>query len=1068
MKSIKTTIIATAIALFSLIPIQAKTVYPYRFAPATGIVNDVEKPYRQEICLNGYWDFQPINTPNDYKQGKGIAPELPKPVANGWSSTKLKVPSPWNINSFAYRELEGPDHRNYPSYPKEWDNILMGWLKKDITIPTNWNNENIKLYFEAIAGEAVVYVNGKEVGRNFDLFLPFTCDVTDVVTPGQKAEILVGVRSQKLFEDNSTVGRRIVPAGSMWGYQINGIWQDVYLLSEPKVNISDIYVKPLVSQNLLQIEVNITNNTAKNIEINLGGKVNEWINLAGTDVNSAPVPASKLGETAITLPSKKIKIGANATSKTTIEFQVGKKLKFWTPEQPNLYGLILTLSNKKMTVDTKYERFGWREWTLEGTTQCLNGKPYALKSDSWHFQGIPQMTRRYAWAWFKAIKDMNGNAVRPHAQVYPRFYLDMADEMGICVLNETANWASDGGPKLDSEIFWKNSIDHLRRFVMRDRNHASVFGWSISNENKPVILYVYNRPDLLPRQKQEWENWRNIVRELDPTRPWISADGEDDGDGILPVTVGHYGDKNSMNNWKAIGKPWGMGEHSMAYYGTPEQVAKYNGERAYESMEGRMEGLANECYNLIKDQREMGASFSTIFNMAWYGLKPLPLGKKDISTKPSIYDDGIFFTDYVEGIPGVQPERIGSYSTTFNPGYDPNLPLYDEWPLFSALRAANAPGKPAYSKWANIDKSKYEALAAIPTTESYKEVIFVGTPDSRTKTILDAQGIIWSNSLKTPTSALLIIDGNKPLTEKDSQIVKSAIDKEADIWIWGITPNAVTSFNTILPYSINVENLSRSSFLPQQRSWVRGLNNSDFYFCELQKTDAAKHSLSGTFVDEGEVLLNACRTNWRSWNKRPEEIKTAGTLRSENECSAALPVFVKLQIDNCCIYISTITEFANSEKGFNTLSTILHNAGIPCKKQEIDPNDVFFFRDGTVVLPASIKNNLKKVIGGWELVFYAFSPRPLDDLLIEPNVPKLELEVKCKKSSLKVGNIEVKPNQGINEAKFKELPLKQGWNKLTLTIGDNDKNNISGFFKCNNNAEFMPQMKASYINPENK
>ena len=59
---------------------------------------------------------------------------------------------------------------------------------------------------------------------------------------------------------------------------------------------------------------------------------------------------------------------------------------------------------------------------------------------------------------------MNANAVRPHAQVYPRFYLDMADEMGICVLNETANWASDGGPKLDSDLFWEASKEHLKRF----------------------------------------------------------------------------------------------------------------------------------------------------------------------------------------------------------------------------------------------------------------------------------------------------------------------------------------------------------------------------------------------------------------------------------------------------------------------------------------------------------------------------------------------------------------------------------------------------------------------------
>ena len=135
----------------------------------------------------------------------------------------------------------------------------------------------------------------------------------------------------------------------------------------------------------------------------------------------------------------------------------------------------------------------------------------------------------------------------------------------------------------------------------------------------------------MPVQKKAWEEWRDIVHQYDPTRPWISADGEDDGDGILPVTVGHYGDINSMKRWIEIGKPWGIGEHSMAYYGTPEQVAKYNGERAYESQEGRMEGLANECYNLIVNQRQMGASYSTVFNMAWYALKPLPLGKKDKS-----------------------------------------------------------------------------------------------------------------------------------------------------------------------------------------------------------------------------------------------------------------------------------------------------------------------------------------------------------------------------------------------------------------------------------------------------
>ena len=40
-----------------------KLVYPYTFAPSEGLVNQTEKEHRQEICINGYWDFQPVRLP---------------------------------------------------------------------------------------------------------------------------------------------------------------------------------------------------------------------------------------------------------------------------------------------------------------------------------------------------------------------------------------------------------------------------------------------------------------------------------------------------------------------------------------------------------------------------------------------------------------------------------------------------------------------------------------------------------------------------------------------------------------------------------------------------------------------------------------------------------------------------------------------------------------------------------------------------------------------------------------------------------------------------------------------
>ena len=890
---------------FLLTTFLASAISQMVFSPSEGYTNRLEKPWRDEVCLNGLWDLQP-------------GAEL----TGSWDAAKIKIPSPWNINSFSNEGLEGPDHRNFPSYPERWDTLSAAWLHKAVVIPKDWDGDRIYLHFEAVAGKAQVFVGKAQVAENFDLFLPFEADITSFVSPGTSADIYVRVQSQRCFEDHSGVGCRVVPAGSMWGTHIAGIWQDVYLLRRPAVRVEDVYVQPMVAEGILRATVTVKNDAEKPAKLRLNGIVNEWINRAGATVEKAPVPAWELGAEALRFPEYPITLAAGATETITMEVRADA-LEKWTPEHPWLYILQVGLYQGKTQTDNKYERFGYRQWTLDGTRLCLNGEPISLRGDSWHFMGIPQMTRRYAWAWFTAIKAMNGNAVRPHAQVYPRFYLDMADEMGICVLSETANWASDGGPALENPEFWEHSKDHLRRMVMRDRNHASVFGWSVSNENKPVILYVHKRPDLMPLQEQAWRDWVEIVRQADPSRPWISSDGEEDGNGILPVTMGHYGNAGSMREWKAIGKPWGVGEHSMAYYGTPEEVSRYNGNRAYESALGRMEGLACESYALIKAMREAGASYSTVFNMVWYALKPLPLGKKDLSSAPTL-DDGIFFGPYVEGLPGVQPERIGPYSTTLNPGYDPSLPLYETWPMFDAIRAANAPGGPAWSPWAETP---------VPVTSGpgvnlpYDAVLCIGHKDSRLHRILEAQGVVLSAKPKGRT--LIIVDASE----------KNVLPKGAencDVWYWGLCPETLDYYGL----DIKLDKLSRSSFLPEQRSWTRGMTNADFYFCEVQSQDAAHYTMKGAFVEEGEILLNACKADWRRWNKRAEALKTAALLRSENECTAALPVMVK----NGRIWVSTLDDFLSSEKGYNTLKKLLHNAGISCK--DVVNRDFSAFDDG--------------------------------------------------------------------------------------------------------------------------
>ena len=1031
-------------------------IYPYAFAPSEGYVKKIESSFREEICLNGRWDFQPVALPADYRRSKGVTPELPLPDANAWDAVKIKIPSPWNINSFANNNLEGPDHRNYPSYPDNWNDVKMAWMRKTVTIPAGWAEKNIFLHFEAVAGFTEVYVNAKKVSENFDLFLPFNVDITEAVKPGETVEILVGVRNQSLFEDNSTIGRRIVPAGSMWGYHVSGIWQDVFLVAIPAVHISNVFIKPAVSKGLLEAEVEIQNPTAKEVRLSLAGDVRKWINKAGTGVNLAPVPAWELATAAaLSVPVQKVTVPAKATQKITVSVPVQEGLlDYWTPETPNLYGLTLTL-NDKNAIDVKYERFGWREWTFDGTRQLLNGKPVELRGDSWHFMGVPQLTRRYAWAWFTALKDANANAVRPHAQIYPQFYLDMADEMGICVLAETAIWASDGGPKMDSPVFWENCKEHIRRMVLRDRNHAGVFGWSVSNENKPVILNVFNRPDLMPFQKEAWTAWRDIVRENDPTRPWISSDGEDDGEGILPTTMGHYGDNSSMKHWQSIGKPWGVGEHSMAYYGTPEQVAKYNGERAYESQLGRMEGLAYECYDLVARQREMGASYVSVFNIAWYGLQPLPFGKRDLTSVPTL-DDGIYFADYREGVPGIQPERMGPYCSTFNPGYDATLPLYITWPMFDAIKAANAPEGPAWSCWATMPQ---KPAATLSTAEKqYRTTGFTGAVDSPVKKLFEAHGIVFSEKIQFSGNTLIIMDGAYTPDAKEIMQLQDWMSKGADLWLWCPVPANLEMYGKLLTAgSLELDARPASSFIPEPRSWMRGMLNSDFYFSEIQQDDVSFYGMKGSFVDEGIVLLNACNTNWRRWNRCPEELKTAAVLRSENESKGASPVFVKRQNGSSTVYVSALSNFTATEKGYNTMEKLLAAAGISSDGKKI--SEKLIDDKGFVKIDNLFERRRDNKA---EYSFWIWSPRPLDDLLIEPDMPKLDLMVKPAGCEIRAGRSTVEITDGVCRA----LALKQGWNRITVSVPAKEKSDLSLQFKCENKPEFVKQLKTDFKNPD--
>ncbi|HEY0257439.1 MAG TPA: glycoside hydrolase family 2 TIM barrel-domain containing protein, partial [Candidatus Methylacidiphilales bacterium] len=901
-----------------------------------------------------------------------------------------------------------------------------------------WKGKRVLIHVAAAAGELQFQVNGKDAGKKFDVFFPFDLDVTELVNYGASNEILVGVRKPELFDIKGKYGRRTYQAGSFWGQHVVGIWQDVDLVAVPTVRVSDVFVQPVVDQDILKAQVTLHNDSATDVQVDIAGSVYPWISMALKEAVDAPVPNWKLGEEAsLNVPASHVTVPAHGDQVVTVQQKVGTSLKFWTPEDPNLYGLLVNLKNGGTQIDCKYIRFGWRQITFRDSALLLNGNPLVLKGDSWHFLGIPQMTRRYPWAWFTALHDAHLNAARLHAEPYPEFYLDVADEMGVMVLDETAIWASDGGPKLDDDDFWKDTTSHIEQLVRRDRSHPCVFGWSVCNEVKPIVQNVFhNPPGMYDKLLGYYPVWNDLCRRLDPTRQWVSADGDDDGGGKLPTFVIHYGDAQTMEHASGMGKPWGVGEASSAYYSTPEQVAKKYGEHAYESFLGRMEGVAVETYAHLLNQRKYQASYRSVFNVVWYGLQPLTLGMLD-TNKPPTLDDGVFFPAYVEGKPGVQPERLGPYCTTLNPGYDPSLPLYQTWPLFDAIKDAQADPPVDFP----LSDPPPTTTDEPPPAATVKSVDLMAGTGGKLRAQLGGLGISFDVLKPSGTPEVLFIDGIQPPEANARQAIDATLGAGGTVMIWGVSSGTLTKLNALLPAPLEWTSRKSSSLVCDGANpLTAGLKPSGMYFSESSPPTILDGGLGGPLVEKSSVLLQACDTDWLKWNKEAEYAKTAMVLRSEREGKPSGAALIEIKQGTGRLLVCNLPADSPLFKAQMLDRRILQNMGIPlqpavdvggpflktgqmvrvmaCGRFEstgenaeenfVDPTKGNGMRENSEVqnkrwLVAGSDQGIfdlrKQPLDGpgdnaiTYLSFWVLSSRALDNLLLEPNVPKLDLKL---------------------------------------------------------------------------
>ncbi len=909
------------ISLAGVSSAQTRVMFNRSFAPTESFVSAPEKPFRTSLCLNGTWQFQPVPVPANFARGLGTPPDLPLPNAQKWERVPIKIPSPWNVNTWGNGRDVGvgtnrpfvSDSIYYPSYPASWDAAEMGWLRRSFSVPPGWTNRRLVLRFEAVAGSAQVWVNGQKIGEHLDSFLPFEFDISRAIKRGQPNEILVGVRKSDLFDrvspDYPIGQKRTYPNGSNMDHLV-GIWNDVWLLGLPPARTDDVFVQSDLARDTLRAQITLRNDSNSALRVRVGGEVKPWINDTGTDVLSAPEPKWHLGQTALLFATQVVTLGAGKTLTVQLQTRVNGKLRPWSPQTPHLNGVVVLLSDEKGAVlDRKFARFGWRQFVIVGRELRLNGRKIQLFGDLLHPFGPFIGSRRMAWAWLRTVKDVGGNMIRPHAQPHPRALLDLADELGVCVLDEAAVFGSSINLNLKEPQTWTRLQNHVDDLVLRDRNHPSVFGWSVGNEMFALLSRA--NPNERARETKLLVDLARRPLRLDPTREWVSVDGDEDLGGALQVWNRHFG--IGVPAVPDVNKPRMIGEHGGTYYALPDLLQPLGGERVWQGVKERNEALGVDLYRAITQRAKPDLAVFSPSELAWFGLEHLPFGFAARDRVPSQLD-GVWFPKFVENQPGVQIERLPPYAMTLNPGFDSSLPLRRELPMFEAMRDALS-GKNA-AHWA---VAKPVAPRTHPVaTNALTQVAFEGNRAGAFLSLLEL-GVPLVEA--GDDAQLLVIDGETlaaPDAPKAVRRAQNVLRRGGLVWLMmGEHDTALPLLRPLLGAEFRLAPRRATSLLHGETdARLSGFSPGDLFFRDGAPMQFA---LAGTLAPNWKALLRASNTDWTLFDRQPESAKQSSLILFERLSKGADAALIQSDVGGGQVWVSTLdTRTTDATRAFWT------------------------------------------------------------------------------------------------------------------------------------------------------
>jgi beta-glucuronidase len=413
-----------------------------------GLWKTIVDPYE-----NGYYDYRRKPIANSFGKDRDIVDKSELQEYNFETDKSLSVPGDWNTQRPELYYYEGTV-----------------WYRKRF----EYNPEPGKrqfLHFGAVNYEAIVFLNGKEIGKHVGGFTPFNFEVTGLVKAGENS-VVVKVDNKRLPEGVPTINT------DWWNY--GGITRQVNLIETPATLIRDYFV---------QLKKGDKNSIAG------------WVQLDGKQT------AQKVR---IEIPGLKISQEVQTDQNGYAAFEMKVTPVYWSPENPKLYTVTITSESDKIS-----DEIGFRTIETKGTKILLNGREIFCRGVCIHEEAAFRNGRAWSaeesavllgWA-----KDMGCNFVRLAHYPHNEQMIRQAEKMGIMVWSEIpVYWTI----QFSNPATYQNAENQLTDMITRDKNRANIIIWSIANETpqSPERLDFLSR---LAAKARSMDNTRFVTAALE-------------------------------------------------------------------------------------------------------------------------------------------------------------------------------------------------------------------------------------------------------------------------------------------------------------------------------------------------------------------------------------------------------------------------------------------------------------------------------------------------------------------------------------------------------------------------